>query len=139
MNQSRLVSSLFLTVFLVSGLSAQDAVIEGRITDATSGDPLPGANVVVENTNYGGATDVDGNYSFSVPASGQEVEVTARFIGYFSSSENVTLSAGTVTQDFALAEDVLEMEAIIVTGLVDATPKIKSPLSTGQILSLIHI
>ena len=59
MNQSRLVSSLFLTVFLVSGLSAQDAVIEGRITDATSGDPLPGANVVGENTNFGGATDVD--------------------------------------------------------------------------------
>nr|MCS5659162.1 carboxypeptidase-like regulatory domain-containing protein [Dehalococcoidia bacterium] len=133
MNQSRLVSSLFLTGFLVSGLSAQDAVLSGRITDATSGDPLPGANVVVENTNYGGATDVDGNYSFSVPASGQEVDVTARFIGYFSSSESVTLSAGTVTQDFALAEDVLEMEAIIVTGLVDATPKIKSPLSTGQI------
>ena len=128
MNQSRLVSSLFLTVFLVSGLSAQDAVLSGRITDATNGDPLPGANVVVENTNYGGATDVDGNYSFSVPASGEEVEVTARFIGYFSSSENVTLSAGTVTQDFALAEDVLEMEAIIVTGLVDATPKIKYPL-----------
>jgi len=133
MNQSRLVLSLFLTVFLVSGLSAQDVVITGSITDATSGDPLPGANVVVENTNYGGATDIDGNYSFSVPATGQEAEVTARFIGYFSSSANVTLSAGTVTQDFSLAEDVLEMEAVIVTGLVDATPKVKSPLSTGQI------
>ncbi|SVB62910.1 uncharacterized protein METZ01_LOCUS215764, partial [marine metagenome] len=66
MNQSRLVSSLLLAVFLVSGLSAQDVVITGSITDATSGDPLPGANVVVVNTNYGGATDVDGNYSFSV-------------------------------------------------------------------------
>ena len=133
MNQSRLVLSLFLTVFLVSGLSAQDVVITGSITDATSGDPLPGANVVVENTNYGGATDVDGNYSFSVPATGQEAEVTARFIGYFANTASVTLSAGTITQDFALNEDVLEMEAVIVTGLVDATPRIKSPLSTGQI------
>jgi len=133
MNQSRLASSLLLAVFLVSGLSAQDAVLTGRITDATSGDPLPGANVVVVNTLYGGATDVEGNYSFSVPATGQEAEVTARFIGYFSSSANITLSAGTVTQDFALNEDVLEMEAVIVTGLVDATPRTKSPLSTGQI------
>lgn len=99
MKQSRLLATFLVTVFLVTGLSAQDAVVSGRITD-TSGDPLPGANVVVELTNYGGATDVDGNYSFTAQASGQEVKLTARFIGYRTQTVSVTLSAGTITQDF---------------------------------------
>ena len=132
MKQSRLLATFLVTVFLVTGLSAQDAVVSGRITD-TSGDPLPGANVVVELTNYGGATDVDGNYSFTAQASGQEVKLTARFIGYRTQTVSVTLSAGTITQDFSLEEDVLQMDAVVVTGLVDATPKVKSPLSTGQV------
>ena len=103
------------------------------MTGANTGDPLPGANITITNSNYGGATDINGNYSFQVPASGATVELTVRFIGYYSQTINVTLTSGNVTQDFVLDEDVLEMDAVVITGLVDATPKVKSPLSTGQV------
>ena len=133
MKQTRFLSTLIVFLLSVAGLSAQEAVISGTITDATTGDPLPGANVTITNTNYGGATDINGNYSFSAPASGQEAEVLTRFIGYYSKTANITLTAGAITQDFALDEDVLEMDEIVITGLVDATPKVKSPLSTGKV------
>ncbi len=133
MKQTRFLSTLIVFLLSVAGLSAQEAVISGTITDAATGDPLPGANVTITNTNYGGATDINGNYSFSAPASGQEAELLTRFIGYYSKTVNITLTAGAITQDFALDEDVLEMDEIVITGLVDATPKVKSPLSTGKV------
>ena len=133
MNQTRFLSTLIVLLFAVTGLSAQETVVSGTVTGANTGDPLPGANVTITNSNYGGATDINGNYSFQVPASGATVELTVRFIGYYSQTINVTLTSGNVTQDFVLDEDVLEMDAIVITGLVDATPKVKSPLSTGQV------
>ena len=133
MKQTRLLSTLIVLLFAVTGLSAQETVVSGTVTGANTGDPLPGANVTITNSNYGGATDINGNYSFQVPASGATVELTVRFIGYYSQTINVTLTSGNVTQDFVLDEDVLEMDAVVITGLVDATPKVKSPLSTGQV------
>ena len=133
MNQTRFLSTLIVLLFAVTGLSAQETVVSGTVTGANTGDPLPGANVTITNSNYGGATDINGNYSFQVPASGATVELTVRFIGYYSQTINVTLTSGNVTQDFVLDEDVLEMDAVLITGLVDATPKVKSPLSTGQV------
>ena len=125
MNQTRFLSTLIVLLFAVTGLSAQETVVSGTVTGANTGDPLPGANVTITNSNYGGATDINGNYSFQVPASGATVELTVRFIGYYSQTINVTLTSGNVTQDFVLDEDVLEMDAVVITGLVDATPKVK--------------
>ncbi len=60
MKQTRFLSTLIVFLLSVAGLSAQEAVISGSITDATTGDPLPGAKVSITNTNYGGATDING-------------------------------------------------------------------------------
>lgn len=37
--------------------------ISGRVTDAASGDPLPGVNVIIDGTQQGNATDPDGYYT----------------------------------------------------------------------------
>ena len=69
------VSSLFLILTLLVSATAvfaqQGAVIKGTVTDE-NGDPLQGANVIIEGTaigatrSYGQATDSDGNYEFIV-------------------------------------------------------------------------
>ncbi|MGM0739469.1 MAG: carboxypeptidase-like regulatory domain-containing protein, partial [Bacteroidota bacterium] len=41
---------------------AQAGFISGQVTDAEDGEPLIGANVVIEGTTMGSSTDVDGNY-----------------------------------------------------------------------------
>ncbi|HTO94905.1 MAG TPA: carboxypeptidase-like regulatory domain-containing protein, partial [Bacteroidota bacterium] len=44
------------------GLSPADrGRIEGKVVDAKSGEGLPGANVTVKGTYYGGSSDFDGN------------------------------------------------------------------------------
>ncbi|NIR49455.1 TonB-dependent receptor plug domain-containing protein, partial [candidate division KSB1 bacterium] len=119
------------TVFAVLCLPhfawAQEATIQGKVTDE-AGEPLPGANVLIQLTNLGSAADINGDYSFTVPASavrGQEVTLEARFIGYRSRTEKIALAPGTITQNFSLPLDVLHMDEIVVTGVVEETPKTK--------------
>jgi len=50
-------------------LAAQDGKLRGKVTDKESGEALIGANVVVEGTNLGAASDVNGDYIIlTVPA-----------------------------------------------------------------------
>ncbi len=114
---------------------AQDATITGKVTDA-AGNPLPGANVILELTNLGAATDANGNYHFTVPAKavkGQRIRLTARFVGYRSRSEDFNLQAGAISKDFSLPQDALDMDAIIVTGVLEQTPKTKMAFSAAQV------
>ena len=110
-------------------------VISGKVTD-TEGNPLPGANIVLKDYNLGAATDRLGFYKFTVAQrflKGQEVEMTARFIGYYWKTEKVSLSPGTVTKDFKLEEDVLEMDAVVVTGVAEETKKSMAPFSVDRV------
>lgn len=130
--------ALFISVALFNPLVswAQDeAVISGQITDE-AGEPLPGANVLIQMTNLGAATDINGEYEFTVPASavrGQEVTMEARFIGYRTKTNKLALTPGSHSMDFQLAVDVLDMDAIIVTGVVEETPKAKMAFSVGRV------
>ncbi len=74
---------LLLAVATFSALSAaaQTGRVVGVVTDATTGTPVPGANVFVVGTTLGAATDPDGRYAIEdVPAGPQTLRVT--FIGY---------------------------------------------------------
>ena len=55
--------NLFVSLLLTSGLFAQAVV--GVVTDANS-EPLVGANVVVEGTDLGGVTDVEGKFTIEI-------------------------------------------------------------------------
>jgi hypothetical protein len=54
----------FSFAILPAMVSAQTAVgkISGKVTDAETGEPLPGANIVIAGTQLGAATDLDGEY-----------------------------------------------------------------------------
>lgn len=129
-----LCSIFVLTPLLVLG-QQQELIISGKVTDE-EGNPLPGANILLEDYNLGAATNISGAYRFTVSQKflrGQEVELTARYIGYYGKTERVVLSAGTVTKDFALQEDILEMEAVVVTGLAEETKKVNLPVSVDRL------
>ena len=62
----------FLTVlalFAVSFAWAQNLAVKGTVTDA-NGDPVIGVYVLLQGSNTGTSTDVDGNYEINVPANG---------------------------------------------------------------------
>ena len=95
----RKFSQVLLFVLLPAFVFAQNT-ISGTVTDATTGDALPGANVVVEGTNMGAAATADGSYSINNVPSGSYT-VTASVIGYANGSQSVNVS-GNTTVNFCL-------------------------------------
>ncbi len=104
-------SVLFLsTILLGFTLNAQNVNLTGKVTD-TSGEPIIGASVVlVGNSTVGSITDIDGNYSLSVPANSS---VTVSFIGY--TSQTVAVGGRSVI-NFTLEEDNEFLEETVVIG-----------------------
>ena len=89
---------------LVWGLSAQDGTVSGLVTDAKA--PLIGATVVVASTTTGAVTDLDGNYSLTLPPGTYTIE--ASYAGYSAQQKEVTVTAGgSFTLDFTLQEGSL--------------------------------
>ncbi|NOX36496.1 MAG: SusC/RagA family TonB-linked outer membrane protein [Calditrichaeota bacterium] len=110
-----------------AALAQEGAVIKGVVTD-DAGNPLPGANIYIEELQLGASADVDGYYMFEIPAelvNGQEVTLVANFLGYKISKQKITLTAGEFTYNFELVPDVLELQEIVVTGMGVGIPKEK--------------
>ena len=90
--------------------NAQQARITGKVTDAGTGEGIPGASVLVKGTSRGMVTDLDGNYS--IEASSTDVLVFS-FIGYTTVEEIV----GTRTSiNINLSESIQGLNEVVVVG-----------------------
>ncbi len=113
----KLSSALFLVAALTAGGSyAQTGKIAGRVTDAATGESLPGVNVVIEGTLQGTSTNLDGEYVIIGVRPGVYT-VQASFIGYQTKRvEGVQVNLDlTATIDISLGEEVIMGEEIVVT------------------------
>ena len=122
--------AMIIGMLLIPGMLFAQFQVSGSVTDASTGDKLVGANVIVEGTETGTSTDIDGNYSLTVPAGLSSAKITARYIGYRQVTVTVTASG---TNDFVLEEDVLKMDAVMVTGVAGALTKTKTTFSIDKI------
>ncbi|MFN8349379.1 MAG: carboxypeptidase-like regulatory domain-containing protein [Spirosomataceae bacterium] len=87
MNACRL--SLFL-FFLLWGQKLTAQTLTGQITDSETNEPLPFVNVFISNTTKGTQTDIKGNFTLHVQASGY-VKVVASMVGYKSFEQELVL------------------------------------------------
>ncbi len=102
---------LALLFYFGSMAMAQNITITGRVVDQTD-TPVMMANVAEVGTTNGTVTDMDGNYTISVPV-GATLEFS--FIGY--ASEKRKVEAGMTTLDIVLREDTQMLDAVVVTAL----------------------
>lgn len=103
-----------LLAFAFPAAAQSSGTITGRVVDE-AGSPLPGANVVVVGRTVGAATNLDGEYRFSVPAGTHVLQ--ASFTGYAPVRATVRVPAGgTVSQDFALTENFVGGGEVVVLG-----------------------
>lgn len=114
----RLRLAFFLTAFwglFPLLLDAQNAIVVGRVSDAITNEGIPFANVVVQNTTTGAATDLDGNYRIEGLKPGL-VNLEVSYLGYEPKvAYEIQLSnARPTTVDFALDENSSELEEIVV-------------------------
>jgi len=104
---------------LIAASAAAQRYVSGKVLDADNG-PLAGATVFVkENRAIGMTTDAEGNYRLHLP-DGKAYTLQASFIGYVTQSH--ALQPGQDRLDFALEEDAIGMETVVVTGT--RTPKL---------------
>ncbi|WP_439879668.1 SusC/RagA family TonB-linked outer membrane protein [Pontibacter sp. MBLB2868] len=104
--------NLALFLVLASQAWAQSRAVSGKVTDAETGQPLPGVSVVVKGTTTGTATGIDGNFIINMPANTTTLQF--RYVGY-TILEKVVGNASTV--NVALGTDAKQLQEVVVTAL----------------------
>jgi len=127
----RIVAFFYLSQNLFS------ANVKGKVSDGSSGNFLPGANVFLSETNYGSSSDRAGNFSIeNVPAGDYVLKVT--YVGYADFSVDVTLGDESLTQDISLGVDYVAMGAVNVNGLSQGQAKaLSQQRSAGNIKNIV--
>src|SRR5690625_1393491 len=106
----RFIAVLPLLVLFCSHSYAQH-IVSGTVTDGNTNEPLPGATIVIESTQEGTTTDIDGNYQISVDAGNETLVVS--YVGY---KQQIISIEGRTEIDIQLVEDVLLIDELVVTG-----------------------
>ncbi len=112
------ISRLITMVAFLSFTWAQTAGKISGTVSSSDGQALAGANVVVDGTAMGAATDADGQYNILNVSAGT-YSVTVNYIGYKNTTvSNVQVKSGLTTpMDFALESSVIEGDAVTIVGV----------------------
>ena len=117
------VSLLLLPLFLFAQTTRYE--ISGSIVDTDNGEPLAGANVSLQNTVVGTATDADGNFELTVSLRPGDYTLVISYIGYRRTQRDLSLSddpqvdLGTIRME----ADVIGSDEVVITGASALTSK----------------
>jgi len=101
---------LILVFFLCTGISIAQISVSGKVTDKTTGEPLPGASIIIKGSGKGAQTDFDGNFSIE----SQKGDILAiSYLGYVSQE----ILIGDITNlQIQLIGDSNALDEVIVVG-----------------------
>lgn len=106
----RSLLSALIFIATITSISGQ-TIIEGKVIDAESGDPIPFANVVIKGTNIGSPTDFDGFYRIEGEAESDTILVS--YIGYERKTK-VYKKGVKQTIDFQLSPEANSLDDFVV-------------------------
>ena len=106
----RILLLLLFSLLIRTGYAQGELEVSGKVTDANSGESLPGVNVLIMGTTTGTVTDLDGNYSIRV-APGAKLRFS--YIGY--ATREYTIAAQSKL-DIALQLDSQNLNEVLVIG-----------------------
>ena len=111
-----LLGVALLLVAPTSSLAQEAGTVQGTVLDQQSGDILPGANITIQETGFGTATEEDGTFRITGIPPG-EYTLEASFVGYETETRNVTVQGGSSTSlRIQLEVTGGSLEEILVTG-----------------------
>lgn len=122
---------IFLIILILScrsPASAQNLLIDGYVRDASTRDPIPGANVIVKQNGAGTATKDNGYYSLNLPAGSYILVVSS--IGYQDLEQKVNVAKNRQI-NFELTETVTELDEIVVSDQADQNIRSLDPGKTS--------
>jgi len=95
----------------ISKNESYQASVSGKITNASTGDAMPGVNIQIKGTTLGTISDINGTYSLSIPA--RDVVLIFSFIGY--QSKEIAISGQSVI-NVTLESQITGLEEVVVIG-----------------------
>ncbi|MFW5656526.1 MAG: TonB-dependent receptor domain-containing protein, partial [Bacteroidota bacterium] len=102
-------------LFIFISFTLQAAKIQGYVFDEESGEPLIGANVMLEGTNVGTVSNSEGYYQLNSVVPG-DYTIVASFIGYSEQRKDITVEKNQVLEiNFQLQYGTIGIEEIQVT------------------------
>ena len=101
---------VFLFILITTLGFSQRTVVTGRVTDASTGDPIPFANLIFKGQSTGTTTDFEGFYKMEI---GLRVDsVLCTYIGYHPKSKYIKFGQ-TQTVNFQLQEEVKTLQELV--------------------------
>lgn len=119
MSMKKLIQSVLTLCLLFAPVvlwAQSGATLTGKVTDAQTGDPLPGTNVYISGSQLGGSANPNGDYTINNIPTGQQT-VIATFIGYSKFQQIITVEPGTNTFNIQLKPASIGLDDIVVTAL----------------------
>ncbi len=103
-----------LMLFANVALGQDGGVIAGTVTDSTTGQPLPGVNVVIQGTQQGASTGAEGTYEIPGLDPGTYT-LQASFVGFTPKTiEGIEVGADEVaTADFELVPSTVALDEVV--------------------------
>ncbi len=126
----QLIFFLLIFISFQTSLLSQSGKIAGKVIDGTTNEGIPFVNIIIEGTNYGAASDIDGNYSIiGVPPGTYNLKASA--IGYNPQTvQGVKVSIDLTTQvNFTLYETSIELKEEVV--VVATRPPVTKDLTSS--------
>ncbi len=113
-----------------TSLFSQNVAISGSVTSKER--PIPFASIYVKNGSVGTTANVDGNYQLQLAPG--TVTLVAQAQGYRALEKELTIVAGTPqTFDFALVEDALGLEEVVVSATRNRVEKRSAPVVVSSL------
>lgn len=113
----RNVQIAILLVVVLTGRSFSQGSISGTVTDLKTGETIIGANVVIQGTQIGSATDIEGKFLLGNVAAGTyTLQISSITYKTHVVPDVVVEDGKKVMIDVSMAEDVSELTEVVVTG-----------------------
>ena len=122
--------SLIFMAFTSAGLWAQTE-ISGTVKD-NSGNPVPGANIIIQGTTSGTTSDFDGNFSFTSYSSGEQT-LQVSYLGFATHTETIQLSGDAILVDVVLQEGGNQLDEVVISASSTFRVQKEAPLSISSL------
>ena len=123
---------VFAVITLFIGVNAfSQTELTGTITDNT-GEPIPGANIIIAGSTSGTTSDFDGNYIFTTDLTGSQVLRTT-YLGFVSMEKAISLDGTSLKVDFVLQEGGQQLDEVVLTASSTFRSQKQAPLSISSV------
>ena len=132
---SRGLALAVLALFLGAGaVLAQTGSVEGTVRNAQTSNPIAGTRVTVRGTQLAATTNANGYYRIdNVPVGTQELQAVALGYNSITVANAVVRADRVLTVNIEMLPAVVNLEAVVVTGVIGETQKAKLAFTVDQV------